>query len=720
MSGSRARAGARQRRAVSAPADARAAASANAAAAHELPAVLAAGCVGLALLGAGLAVDVGAAAPFDAPKRLAVTVALVAAAVCLLAGGEVRCGWPTGRRRIVGWALVLAVAGAVVAVLAAPYDWTLPSRLDPTLAAPVDSTLPSRLDSTPAAPVDAIRAARGAIAWDGLRTLALFGLAVPLGASAALAGERGRRLLGCFLAVVTVNALVSLAQAAGLELFGAVAITGRTDTGALLGNEGHLAQLTALALVAVVAVGLVAPGTAVRGLLALLGALFAAALVGNRNLTALVALACGIGIAFVLWRGRGAVVALGLVVMTLVAAVAIVAPLRGRVVAAVQSASHGDWDAVTTYRLGPWAAALEMVRERPLVGFGPGTFGAEFTAHRLRAELRHERRFTIPVLTSSFGEAHSEYLQAAAEAGLPAALGVVVALGALLAGLTSVAVDPHDARRAEAVVLVALLGTGAVAALMWFPLQRPITALPLLLAAGRGWALLVPRGAAAMRRAESGGVRDDVRDGPRTLPGTSPRALPRVIAIVAVLMLGAALVPEFSRYAAERRLADATQAIAAVAAGGRVVPEAAPTLDRLGALARATADVNPSDTRGFVAAGTAALVAGKPAEARSAYRAALARGERAEIDLNLARAYALDGRREEAEAALLRAGWLSPVLLATLPSADQARIDAVLAEWSERLTRGALTAPPPLPEEAPPPTDPASRAADRAQPPTAE
>jgi len=613
--------------------------------ASDRPAVLAAGFVGLALIGAGLAVDVGAAASFDAPKRLVVTGALVAASACLLVGGDVRSGRPTGRRRLVGGAVAVAFAWTILATLVAP---------------------------------------RSAIAGDGLRTLALFGLALPLGASSALAGERGRRLLACFLAVVALNALVALAQAAGLELFGAVAITGRTDTGGLLGNEGQLAQLTALALVAVVAVAIVAPGAAVRGSLVSLGVVLAAALVSHRNLTALVALACGVAIALELTQGRKALVSLGLVVLVLGVAIAIVSPLRGRVVQAAQAASHGDWDAVTTYRLGPWAAGLEMVRERPLTGFGPGTFGAEFTAHRLDAELRHERRFTIPVLTSSFGEAHSEYLQAAAEAGIPAALAVVGALGALLAGLVGLTRDPQDGRRAEAIVLVAFLGAGMVAALMWFPLQRAITALPLLLAAGRGWALLESRAApAAGRVAVSGGHRG--------------------LAIVTVLVLGAALVPELSRYAAERRLAAATQAIAAVAAGGRVVPAEAPTLDRLGAVARATAAANPSDTRGLVAAGTAALVAGKPGAARSEYRAALARGERAEIDLNLARAFALDGRREQAEAALLRAAWLSPVLLATLPSADQSRIGATIAEWTDRLTRGALTAPPPLPDETTPP-----------------
>ena len=42
-------------------------------------------------------------------------------------------------------------------------------------------------------------------------------------------------------------------------------------------------------------------------------------------------------------------------------------------------------------------------------------------------------------------------------------------------------------------MLAAVLATGAAAALTWFPLQRPITAVPLLLAAGRAWRVAAER-----------------------------------------------------------------------------------------------------------------------------------------------------------------------------------------------------------------------------------
>ena len=95
---------------------------------------------------------------------------------------------------------------------------------------------------------------------------------------------------------------------------------------------------------------------------------------------------------------------------------------------------------------GPWAAALEMTRERPLLGFGPGTFGAEYVPHRLAAEIRAKRRFVSPLITSSYAEAHSDYLQVASDAGVPAALLAVGSLGCLLAAIAGLRVAAPEPR----------------------------------------------------------------------------------------------------------------------------------------------------------------------------------------------------------------------------------------------------------------------------------
>ena len=137
-----------------------------------------------------------------------------------------------------------------------------------------------------------------------------------------------------------------------------------------------------------------------------------------------------------------------------------------------------------------------MARERPWLGYGPGTFGAEYVPHRLAAEIRARRRFVAPLMTSSYAEAHCDYLQVFSDAGVPAGLAVVGAV----AGLCSRRSDaPRGARRtAEAALLFAVLAAGATGALTWFPLQRPVTAVPA--AARRGARLEDLRG---RRRPES-------------------------------------------------------------------------------------------------------------------------------------------------------------------------------------------------------------------------
>src|SRR6266536_1610376 len=184
--------------------------------------------------------------------------------------------------------------------------------------------------------------------------------------------------------------------------------------------------------------------------------------------------------------GRRSILAIAAVVAALAGAAIFSAPLRQRIAEAAGMVRAGEWDRLTTYRTGAWAAALDMARERPLVGWGPGTYAAEFVPHRLQAEIRAKRRYVNPLLTSSYSEAHCDYLQAFAETGVPGGLAAIVALAALVGALARRAAGPPGLT-SERAVLLGILAAGAAAALTWFPMQRPISAVPLLLAAGRSW-----------------------------------------------------------------------------------------------------------------------------------------------------------------------------------------------------------------------------------------
>jgi O-antigen ligase len=408
------------------------------------------------LLATAFLVDPAAESSFDAPKRLAALAGTAIAAAATFGFPGARRSSPgggfrnaaTGARRLALFALLGAAALAVLSALASP---------------------------------------RRAVALDSLRSTLLLLLLLPVGASRVLESKRAA-LLAIFLAAAGVNAAVSILQSRGLySPFEIETVGSREATGAFVGNVGYLALLLGFTAVACLALAMTARKRVVTFLSAGGALLSGAGLLVNQNLTAISAFAAGAAalVAGARLKGR-ALLTVAAAVGLVAAGVLVYRPVRERVATAAAALKSGNWDRTLSYRFGPWGAALEMARSRPLLGFGPGTFGAEFVPHRLRLEARAGRRFVNPLLTSSYAEAHNDYLQPFAELGVPAGLMVLTAAGALLAGLVARLRRAKNGR-AEALLLLALLVAGATSALTWFPMQRPITGVPLLLAAGRAW-----------------------------------------------------------------------------------------------------------------------------------------------------------------------------------------------------------------------------------------
>jgi tetratricopeptide (TPR) repeat protein len=169
----------------------------------------------------------------------------------------------------------------------------------------------------------------------------------------------------------------------------------------------------------------------------------------------------------------------------------------------------------------------------------------------------------------------------------------------------------------------------------------------------------------------------------------------RAAAVVAALALLAA--PEIPRYRAERRTGFATAAFRSLLDRSGD-PETARNIVAVGEAAVAAAGDLPGDPRPWILAGSAHLVTGQPQRALEYYREAFATGERAEIDLNLGRAYAQLKNAAGARAAFLRAGWVSPEILNALPSELKDPLLTETARLESLLRSGTLDAPPPLPE----------------------
>jgi O-antigen ligase len=426
---------------------------------RDAGAMWAAGALAASLAASALLVDPRAEASFDAPKRLAALLAIVVAG---------------------GGAFLLGSGGNSLADL-----WRRAGRLPRAAVVLLATALAGTLAAAWLSP-------RRTMSLDAERVLLLFALLLPLGASRVVE-RNGRRFLGLYLGLSALNAGVSLLERLRIFRPFAVEVSGPRDaTGAFVGNVGYLALAIALAAVSTLAVAFDARRPLPRALGAALLPLFLAALLVNQNLTALTALAAG-GTALIFAKlGKRAILPVAVLLAVLLVGLWTFPSTQARATGALAAARRGDWDLLLTYRLGPWSAAIEMVGERPLLGFGPGTFAAEFVPHRLKAEILSRRRLINPLVTSSYSEAHSEPLQALAEGGVAGLAGLAAAAAVLLA-LWRVA-RGRGAAATEAALLFAILVAGAVAALTWFPLQRPVSSIPLLLAAGRGWRLVAEAG----------------------------------------------------------------------------------------------------------------------------------------------------------------------------------------------------------------------------------
>ena len=119
----------------------------------------------------------------------------------------------------------------------------------------------------------------------------------------------------------------------------------------------------------------------------------------------------------------------------------------------LQSATNVTTDASNLERINRWSCALAMFKERPIFGFGPGTYAFEYA--------RFQQPENLTIISTNFGNmgnAHSEYLGPLAEMGL---LGLLTVLGIIAAifykGITLYYAWPDDDKESRIIILSIVL-----------------------------------------------------------------------------------------------------------------------------------------------------------------------------------------------------------------------------------------------------------------------
>lgn len=184
-------------------------------------------------------------------------------------------------------------------------------------------------------------------------------------------------------------------------------------------------------------------------------------------------------------------------------------PLRVRLMSAFGGQSNS-----AQFRAYTWQSTLAMIRERPLLGFGGGTFEHAFP------------RFAIAGFTR---QAHQSFLQIAAETGVPSLLAGLVWGALLLAGLW------RRAQSAASGLLERLAAAAVLAAVIASAVQELADYAWYVPAIGASFFALAGVGLGTTRRAEEASVH------PVTAPSGARRALGRpgvvALALSALLLL---------------------------------------------------------------------------------------------------------------------------------------------------------------------------------------
>jgi len=100
---------------------------------------------------------------------------------------------------------------------------------------------------------------------------------------------------------------------------------------------------------------------------------------------------------------------------------------RGNITEHVRSIANITTDVSNLERINRWKSALRMWKEKPLFGWGPATYQFQYAPFQISSE-----KTKISTIYGERGNAHSEYLGAMAETGLPGALIYIALLAVTL------------------------------------------------------------------------------------------------------------------------------------------------------------------------------------------------------------------------------------------------------------------------------------------------
>jgi O-antigen ligase len=118
----------------------------------------------------------------------------------------------------------------------------------------------------------------------------------------------------------------------------------------------------------------------------------------------------------------------------------------------ITSMSNISSDASNLERINRWSCAIRMFKDRPVFGFGPGTYMFQYAPYQLNKD-----RTIISTNSADGGNAHSEYLGPLSESGVLGLLTFLLIVGTVIYTGVNTYTRLNNARL-KSIVLGALIG----------------------------------------------------------------------------------------------------------------------------------------------------------------------------------------------------------------------------------------------------------------------
>ncbi|MHB8896427.1 MAG: O-antigen ligase family protein, partial [Candidatus Geothermincolia bacterium] len=302
--------------------------------------------------------------------------------------------------------------------------------------------------------------------------------------------EKSRSLLfTCLRVSAVVIALLAILQVSHLDPLSALVPSTAGTASSFLGNPAYLgAYLTLLAPLFLLLATAEDRGRRGRILDLVLFALLVAAAIATQSRSTWLAMSitCGLALGYYLYRRSGMAlksvvegVAAGIVVGALVfgLTIAVSGSFRQRI-----TGSKGKGPGSVEVRLATWGRAVAMIGDRPLGGFGPGTFEQAIPGNLTSS---WDRRFGHDPLPN---DPHNLLAYAGFAMGIPGLLVIIWLLYAVFSKIVRRFSLAEDREK----LVIAGLGLGCAAFVTGLMLQPSITELSALFWVLAGCALSVP------------------------------------------------------------------------------------------------------------------------------------------------------------------------------------------------------------------------------------